>query len=76
MTGAGRSTSDYWVRYSLGAMLFAGVFDRYPRLKVGSVDSEKSDSAIVASTRRCGSRIGYSGSVRVAPWKRMEFSRL
>ena len=37
MTGAGRSTTDYWVRYSLGAMLFAGVFDRYPRLKVGSV---------------------------------------
>jgi predicted TIM-barrel fold metal-dependent hydrolase len=40
MTGAGRSTTDYWVRYSLGAMLFAGVFDRYPRLKVGSVEHE------------------------------------
>jgi predicted TIM-barrel fold metal-dependent hydrolase len=40
LTGAGRSTTDYWVRYSLGAMLFAGVFDRYPRLKIGSVEHE------------------------------------
>jgi len=40
MTGAGRSTTDYWVRYSLSAILFAGVFDRYPRLKVGSVEHE------------------------------------
>jgi predicted TIM-barrel fold metal-dependent hydrolase len=40
MTGAGRSTTDYWVRYSLSAMLFAGVFDRYPRLKAGSVEHE------------------------------------
>jgi predicted TIM-barrel fold metal-dependent hydrolase len=38
LTGAGRSTTDHWVRYSLSAMLFAGVFDRYPRLKVGSVE--------------------------------------
>jgi len=41
-TGAGRSTTDYWVRYSLSAMVFAGVFDRYPRLKVGSVEHETS----------------------------------
>jgi len=40
LTGAGRSTTDYWVRYSLGAMVFAGVFDRYPRLKIGSVEHE------------------------------------
>ena len=40
MTGAGRSTTDYWVRYSLSSMLFAGVFDRYPQLKVGSVEHE------------------------------------
>ncbi|MCI0435785.1 MAG: hypothetical protein L0271_19405, partial [Gemmatimonadetes bacterium] len=26
------------MRYSLSAMIFAGVFDRYPRLKVGSVE--------------------------------------
>ena len=40
LTGAGRSTTDYWVRYSLAAMIFAGVFDRYPRLRVGSVEHE------------------------------------
>jgi predicted TIM-barrel fold metal-dependent hydrolase len=40
LTGAGRSTTDYWVRYSLAAMIFAGVFDRYPGLKVGSVEHE------------------------------------
>ncbi len=40
LTGAGRSTTDYWVRYSLGAMLFAGVFDRYPGLRIGSVEHE------------------------------------
>jgi predicted TIM-barrel fold metal-dependent hydrolase len=28
------------VRYSLSAMVFAGIFDRYPRLKVGSVEHE------------------------------------
>ncbi|HEX3864022.1 MAG TPA: amidohydrolase family protein [Stellaceae bacterium] len=42
MTGAGRSTTDYWVRYSLSAMLFAGVFDRYPGLQIGSVEHEAS----------------------------------
>src|SRR5229473_1573620 len=36
LTGAGRSTTDYWVRYSLGSMLFAGVFDKFPGLKIGS----------------------------------------
>jgi len=40
MTGAGRSTTDYWVRYSLSSMLFAGVFDRFPGLRIGSVEHE------------------------------------
>ena len=39
-TASARSIQDYWVRYSLTAMIFAGVFDRYPRLKVGSVEHE------------------------------------
>jgi len=42
MTGAGRSTTDYWVRYALGSMLFAGVFDKFPGLKIGSVEHEAS----------------------------------
>ncbi len=33
MTGAGRSTTDYWVRYSLGSMVFAGVFDKFPAIE-------------------------------------------
>jgi predicted TIM-barrel fold metal-dependent hydrolase len=40
LTAAGLTNSDYWIRYSLTAMIFAGVFDRYPRLKVGSVEHE------------------------------------
>ena len=40
LTAAGLANSDYWMRYSLTAMIFAGVFDRYPRLKVGSVEHE------------------------------------
>ena len=39
-TPAGLATLDYWVQYSLAAMIFAGVFDRYPGLKVGSVEHE------------------------------------
>ena len=40
LTAAGAVNSDYWIRYSLTAMIFAGVFDRYPRLRVGSVEHE------------------------------------
>lgn len=40
LTGAGRSTTDYWVRYSLSSMVFAGVFDKFPGLKIGSVEHE------------------------------------
>ena len=40
LTAAGRSTTDHWVRYSLTSMVFAGVFDRYPSLKVASVEHE------------------------------------
>jgi predicted TIM-barrel fold metal-dependent hydrolase len=40
LTAVGLATSDHWVRSSLTALIFAGVFDRYPRLKVGSVEHE------------------------------------
>jgi predicted TIM-barrel fold metal-dependent hydrolase len=40
LTAVGLSTSDHWVRSSLTALIFAGVFDRYPRLKMGSVEHE------------------------------------
>lgn len=32
--------ADYWVRHSVTAMIFSGVFDRFPGLKVVSVEHE------------------------------------
>lgn len=40
LTASGRCTTDHWVRYSMTAMIFAGVFDRHPKLKVGVVEHE------------------------------------
>ena len=34
------ATADYWVRVSLAHMIFSGVFERHPRLKVISVEHE------------------------------------
>ena len=31
---------DHWVRMSLSHMIFSGVFERYPRLQVGSIEME------------------------------------
>ena len=31
---------DHWVRLSLGNLIFSGVFERYPKLQVGSVEAE------------------------------------
>ncbi len=42
LSPVGRSTTDHWVRSSLTAMIFSGVFDRYPGLRVGSVEHELS----------------------------------
>ena len=39
---AARSTVDRWIRYSLADMIFAGVFDRFTRLKVGVAELELS----------------------------------
>ena len=36
------SNVDHWVRMSLGYMIFSGVFERYPKLQVGSVEMELS----------------------------------
>ena len=35
-----RPTQDYWVRYALTDIIFAGVCERYPRIKIGSVEHE------------------------------------
>jgi predicted TIM-barrel fold metal-dependent hydrolase len=36
------ANADHWVRVSLGHLIFTGVFERYPRLRVGSVEHELS----------------------------------
>ena len=36
------SNVDHWVRMSLGSLIFGGVFERYPKLQVGSVEMELS----------------------------------
>ena len=33
---------DYWIKLSLAHMIFGGVFERYPKLQVGSVEMELS----------------------------------
>ena len=36
------TNTDHWVRMSLSHMIFSGVFERYPKLQVGSVEMELS----------------------------------
>jgi len=40
LSPAARSVNDYWVRLSLAEIIFGAVFDRFPRLRVGSVEHE------------------------------------
>ena len=40
ITAASRSTFDVWPRLSVGNMIFSGVFERYPALRVGIVEFE------------------------------------
>ena len=40
LTPAFRTNFDYWVRMSLADMTYAGVFERFPKLMVGSVEQE------------------------------------
>ena len=37
--------ADFWVRTSLAAMIFSGVFERHPKLMVGSVENDASWSS-------------------------------
>ena len=40
LTPAFFSNIDHWVRMSLGQIIFSGVFERYPKLQIGSVEME------------------------------------
>ena len=42
MSAAYQSNVDHWVRMSLARMIFSGVFERYPKLQVGSIEMELS----------------------------------
>ena len=42
LTASFRANLDYWVRMSLGDIIFNGVFERYPKLRVGAVEHELS----------------------------------
>ena len=39
---AGLCNADHWVRQCLAQMIFAGVFEHYPKLQVGSIEHEVS----------------------------------
>ena len=41
-SAAERSVTDYWVRLSLGHMVFSGIFERFPDLRVVNVEHELS----------------------------------
>jgi predicted TIM-barrel fold metal-dependent hydrolase len=42
LSGAFLCNADHWVRMSLAQMIYSGVFQRYPKLQVGSVEMELS----------------------------------
>ena len=39
-TSSFRASEDYWARRAIGDMMFSGVFERFPRLRVGAVEFE------------------------------------
>ena len=39
-TATQMSNNDHWVRMSLGNMIFSGVFERYPKLQIGAIETE------------------------------------
>jgi predicted TIM-barrel fold metal-dependent hydrolase len=41
-TATYKANKDYWVRMSLGSIILSGVFERYPKLQVGSVEHDLS----------------------------------
>ena len=44
------ANADHWVRMSLDDMIFSGVFERYPKLQIGTVEHELSWISWIAST--------------------------
>ncbi len=42
MSASFQTNADHWTRMSLGNIIFTGVFERYPKLMVGSIEAELS----------------------------------
>ena len=42
MSAAAQCNPDHWTRMSLAHIIFSGVFERYPKLQVGSIEAELS----------------------------------
>ena len=63
-----RANVDHWVRMSFANMIFSGVFERYPKLTVGSIEMELSWAAHFLE------RMDYIYSERAFPadWHRFE----
>ena len=63
-----RANVDHWVRMSFANMIFSGVFERYPKLTVGSIEMELSWAAHFLE------RMDYIYSQRAFPadWHRFE----
>ena len=59
------TTRDHWVRVSISDMIFSGVFERYPRLQVGSIEMDLSwipyhlDSMDYVYTQLAGEFVPY-----------------
>ena len=70
MRPAFEANVDHWVRMSLGDMIYSGVFERYPKLHVGSIEMELSwvphflERMDYCYTQRAQDRGGY--------WRKLE----
>ena len=58
---------DHWVRVSIGHMIFSGVFERHPKLQVGSIEME------LSWVPHFLDRIDYTHTQRVQEWSTHRF---
>ena len=58
---------DHWARVSIAHMIFSGVFERYPKLQIGSVEAELSWAPHFLD------RLDYTHTQRVQEWSPNRF---
>jgi predicted TIM-barrel fold metal-dependent hydrolase len=73
------ATYDHWVRISLGDMVFGGVFERFPRLRMGSIEHDlgwvpywldRMDYVYTQKVRRAGDLVFKDGMLPSGFWRR------